>query len=143
MELDFDGSVVRGLHRYVCLVNQALGLPSECFYVQADTSIGVYLALDGRLDGYPDRDVALLWDENRGWTAAIEMHGGEDMLVVAGFDEDVLPPPKTVATWVRNLFTGMGPANPPAAAPAPAGRTRRRLAAYTTDDAATEPHPVV
>jgi hypothetical protein len=104
MELDFDDSVVRGLRHYVRLVSQALGLHGECSYVQADEAACAYIALDGRLRRFPDRDVALLWDENHGWAAGIETHSGEDVLVVACLGQDLLPRPETVATWVRNLF---------------------------------------
>ena len=104
MELDFDDSLVRGLERYVRLVRQALGLSGECSYVHVDDVATAYIALDGRLRDFPDRDVALLWDERRGWSAAIETHSGEDLLVVAYLDGDVQPSPRRVAAWTSDLF---------------------------------------
>jgi hypothetical protein len=132
MELDFDDSVTRGLHRYVRLVSQALGLRGDCSYVQADSA---YIALDGRLKRFPDHDVALLWEETRGWSAAIETHSGEDLIVVARLGQELLPPPETVAAWTRGLFH---PHRDPApvrnldvrADPANVDRMRKRLAAY-------------
>jgi Family of unknown function (DUF6292) len=132
MELDFDDSVMRGLHRYVRLVSQALGLRGECSFVQPDSA---YIALDGRLDRFPDHDVALLWEETRGWSAAIETHSGEELIVVARFGQELLPPPETVAAWTRGLFH---PHRDPAPArhlddrpePANVDRMRQRLAAY-------------
>jgi hypothetical protein len=131
MELDFDDSVVRGLHRYVHLVSQALGIHGECWYVQADGPASAYIALDGRLRRFPDRDVALLWDENQGWSAAIETHSGEDLLVVAYLGKDLLPPPETVAAWTRRLFEADQPGHVDARPDrAGADKIRHRLAAY-------------
>lgn len=137
MDLDFDDSLLRGLRRYVRLVTQALGLRGECSYVQADETACAYIALDGRLSRFPDRDIALLWDEKHGWSAAIEAHSGEDPLAVAYLEHDVLPPPAAVAKWTENLFH---PDHSPEPAE-PAGRPPLfentedllpRLAAYTT-----------
>jgi hypothetical protein len=135
MELDFDDSVVRGLCRYVRLVTQALGLRGECSYVQADGPTSAYIALDGRLRHFADRDVALLWDENQGWSAAIETHSGEDLLVVAYLGQELLPPPETVAAWTRELFhphRDLAPVTHLDERPDPANvdRLRQRLAAY-------------
>ncbi|WP_311771488.1 DUF6292 family protein [Actinophytocola algeriensis] len=52
--------------------------------------------------------MALLWEERHGWSAAIETHSGEDLLVVAYLGRDVLPAPAVVAAWVRDLLTGTG-----------------------------------
>jgi uncharacterized protein DUF6292 len=103
MELDFDDSLARGLHRYVRMVSQALGLRGDCSCVQAEEPISAYLALDGRFSRFPDRDVALLWEESRGWSAAIESGGG-DLHVVACLGQELLPPPAVVASWTRRLF---------------------------------------
>lgn len=105
MDLYFDDdTVLRALRRYVRLVNEALGLTGECWYVQAGDVVSAYIALDRRLRRFPDRDVALLWEERHGWSAAIETHSGEDLLVVAYLGRDVLPPPSVVPAWVRDLF---------------------------------------
>ncbi|WP_158850344.1 DUF6292 family protein [Saccharothrix deserti] len=106
MELDFDDAMTWGLRGYVRLVTEELGLSGECGYVQADRPATAYLALDGRLPGFPDRDVALLWDEERGWSAAVETHSGEDLIVQARFGAEVLPSPRAVARWVKGLFRG-------------------------------------
>jgi hypothetical protein len=106
MELDFDDAVTWGLRGYVRRVTEELGLSGECSYVQAERPAGAYLALDGRLPGFPDRDVALLWDEESGWSAAVETHSGEDVIVQAQFGPDVVPPPAAVARWARGLLRG-------------------------------------
>ncbi|MFD0201936.1 MULTISPECIES: DUF6292 family protein [Saccharothrix] len=139
MELDFDDALTWGLRGYVREVTGALGLSGECSYVQADRPVSAYLALDGRLPGFPDRDVALLWDEEHGWSAAVETHSGEDVIVQAHFGPDVLPAPEAVARWVRGLMRGDRSARPLPESP----RDRRdlvgRLAPYTA--AAVVPLP--
>jgi hypothetical protein len=52
----------------------------------------------------PDRDLALLWDERHGWSAAMETHSGEDLIVLAYLNgEDVLPEPCEVARFLAAL----------------------------------------
>jgi hypothetical protein len=112
LDLDFDDSVQRGLRHYVRQVTGALGLRGESSYVHADDQSGdrasAYVALDGRLARYPDRDVALVWDEHEGWAAAIETHSGDDLRVVAYLCDEVSPPAETVANAVRDLFRERG-----------------------------------
>jgi len=145
MELDFDDSVVRGLHRYVRLVSRALGLRGACSYIQSDEPLSAYIALDGRFSTFPDHDVALLWEETHGWSAAVETHGGEDLRVVATLDKDVLPPPDTVASWTRGLFQrdlvldGSRDERPVLAN---ADTMRKRLTAYLDRDASVRLLPL-
>ncbi|MBB5957985.1 hypothetical protein FHS29_004593 [Saccharothrix tamanrassetensis] len=106
MELDFDDALARGLRGYVRLVTEELGLTGECSYVQAERPAGAYLALEGRLREFPGRDVALLWDEERGWSVAVETSSGEDLIVQAHLGADVVPAPRAVARWVGKLFRG-------------------------------------
>jgi hypothetical protein len=133
MELDFDDAVVWGLRGYVRLVTEGLGLTGECSYVHVNRPAAAYLALDGRLPGFPDRDVALSWDEGCGWSAAVETHSGEDLIVVAYFGSDVLPPPEAVAEWARGLFRGERRATTrPGTPPRQQDDLARRLAPYAT-----------
>lgn len=144
IEDDFDDTVLRGLQRYVRLVSQAMGLRGECSYFPAGEIASAYIALDGRFSRCPDRDVALLWDENQGWSAAIETHSEEDLLVVAHLGQDLLPLPKAVAAWAAGLFdphhetdhighVGERPGR------ADADEIRHRLAAYARPVYATTP----
>lgn len=132
MERDFDDSALLGLRSYVRLVSHALGLHGECSYVQAEEPLSAYVALDGRLSRFPDRDVALLWDEHHGWSAAIETHSGEDLVTVAYLGENLLPAPETVAAWTRKLFRPDGDAGYREEPRVLAGSNdvRRTLAAY-------------
>ncbi|MFD0204946.1 MULTISPECIES: DUF6292 family protein [Saccharothrix] len=102
-EID-DESAVRALLAYVSDVTRALGLSGECSCVQADTPrLGAYLALDGHLPGFPDRDVALLWEEGRGWSVAVESDSAEPPFVLARLRGPARPEPVAVARWVDRL----------------------------------------
>lgn len=132
MQLDFDDTVLLGLHGYVRQVCRALGLRGECSYAQTDGPASAYIALDERLRGYPDHDVALLWDDRHGWSAAIEDQSGDELVVVASLGQDLLPAPDTVAAWTRDLFLTDADAVRPGERPALPGAdtVRRRLSAY-------------
>jgi hypothetical protein len=140
IELDFDDRVVRGLLRYVHLVSGAVGLRGACSFVQSDDPLSAYVALDGRLRGFPDHDVALLWEETRGWSAALETHSGADLMAVAYLGHGVLPPPSAVAAWTRELFL-RDIAGPAVDRPVLShdDTVRERLAAYLGRDAKAPP----
>ncbi|MET0234485.1 MAG: DUF6292 family protein [Kibdelosporangium sp.] len=103
MDLAFDSSAANGLRHYVRLVAVELGLTGESSYIQLDPPAHVYMAVDGRLKSFPARDVALLWDEEDGWSVGVETHSGEDLMVLAYMGGDVLPAPRQVARFVRGL----------------------------------------
>ncbi len=131
MELDFDDTLALGLRGYVRSVTRALGLTGECSYVQVERPAGAYLALEGRLPGFPDRDVALLWDEGRGWSMAVETSSGEDLVVQACFGGDAVPAPRAVARWVRGLLREEPPVtSPPSRAVLPDDDLAGRLVPY-------------
>lgn len=89
---------------YALRVTRELGLSGESSCVDRDRPLRVYIAVDGRLPGHPDRDVALLWSECHGWAIAVEEPGGAELTVVAHLGGAVEPPPRTVARWVRRVF---------------------------------------
>ncbi|GAA3440533.1 hypothetical protein GCM10018954_101570 [Kutzneria kofuensis] len=107
MELDFDDSALRNLRAYVQRVSSAMGSRCDCACVLTERPVSVYLAIDGHLSGYPDRDAALLWDEERGWSAAVETYSGEDLLVIADMDAEIWPEPSRVAAWATGLLDGV------------------------------------
>jgi hypothetical protein len=57
------------------------------------------MALDWQLNG---RDVALVWEENVGWSAATEDDSAE-LYVVAHLDGEIAPEPVTVAQFAATL----------------------------------------
>ncbi|MFC3890293.1 DUF6292 family protein [Lentzea rhizosphaerae] len=89
---------------YALRVTRELGLSGESSCVDRDRPLRVYIAVDGRLPGHPDCDVALLWSECHGWAIAVEEPGGSELTVVAHLGGAVEPPPRTVARWVRRVF---------------------------------------
>ncbi|WP_326958826.1 DUF6292 family protein [Amycolatopsis sp. NBC_01286] len=89
---------------YLADVTTALGIGPESCLVDHDTPVSAYVALDEQLPGYPGRDVALLWDETRGWAAAIETHSGQDLVVVRYLGgPTITPAPEHVARFVTAL----------------------------------------
>jgi uncharacterized protein DUF6292 len=136
MELEPRSRSSRGLRRYVGLVTEALGYTGHAFHVQTEAPTNAYLPLDERMPAFPDRDVALLWDERHGWSGAIETASGEDLIVVSYLGTDILPSPRAVARFATDLVTGSGPGQ----AHAPGFRRAdadddlpARLAAYAPD----------
>ncbi|GLY38294.1 hypothetical protein Amsp01_043180 [Amycolatopsis sp. NBRC 101858] len=68
------------------------------------TPVSPYVALVERLPGYPDHDVALLWVEPHGWTAAVETQSSEDLILVRYLGGiTIIPPPPWVAGFVKAL----------------------------------------
>lgn len=136
MNVHFEDTLTWGLRTYLRLITDALGLHGECSYVQPQQPMGVYLALDGRLPGFPDHDVALLWDEEFGWSAAVESPSGNDLRVVDCLGQEVLPPPVVIARWVHRLRRdeGLHRARPVWLRRASDDDLLARLAAYAVDD---------
>ncbi|MFI9811471.1 DUF6292 family protein [Saccharothrix variisporea] len=106
MHLDLDDASARALHDYVRQVSTALGLSDEQFCVDHNPPATAYLALDARLPHWPDREVALLWDQHYGWSLAAETHSGEDLLVHAHYDAALAPPAAEVAAWTAAVLAG-------------------------------------
>lgn len=102
----------RGLTRYVGLVAEAIGIPPSACNCAPDLVGNAYIAVDGRMPRYPDRDVALLWDEENGWSAGIETGCGEDVIVLAYLGGEVVPPPATVADFLAELLADGYPGEP-------------------------------
>ncbi|MEU4744310.1 DUF6292 family protein [Actinosynnema sp. NPDC023658] len=110
MDWEFDDdNAVRAVLTYVSQVTRALGLSGECSCVQSDAGrLGAYLALDGHLPGFADRDVALLWDEGRGWAVAVESDSAEPPFVLSRLRGPARPDPAVVARWVDQLHLVAG-----------------------------------
>lgn len=106
--VDFDSDVERyfsaGLLGYLDAVASALGVGLESCAVDLDVPASGYVALDWRLGRFPGRDLALLWDERHGWSAAVDEAGDEDLIMVAylGGDE-VVPAPRAVMRFLAAL----------------------------------------
>lgn len=116
MELEPRSRPSRGLWRYVALVTEALGYVGHAYDAQPDSPASAYIPLEERMPAFPDRDVALLWDERHGWCGAIETASGDQFIVLSYLGVDVLPAPRVVARFADDLIAGVGPgqAEPPA-----------------------------
>ena len=117
-----DQRFSRALRGYVDSVANALGVGPESCTVDVDLPASAYVALDWALPGFPDRDLALLWDERHGWSAAVEAHSGEGLIVLGYLGgTTVTPPPDTVGHFLEDLSTQPdrpGGPEPPALRPA-------------------------
>ncbi len=135
MDLASSDTVERGFRHYVNRVARALGLANHGTYVSYEPELNAYIALDSRLATHPARDVALLWDEQHGWSIAVETHGGADLLVLGHLGTDVLPEPDVVAGLVRQMFAGKGVGTPAAQVVRDTDDLRACLAEYVDRDA--------
>ncbi len=114
MNTDVVGSAVAGsdtflrtLRGYLASVGAALGVGLESCALDIDTPVSAYLALDHKVAALPDRDVALLWDEQHGWSLAAETRSGEDMVILSWMDADtVTPPADLVVRFVEEFCAG-------------------------------------
>lgn len=95
-----------GLHHYTVQTANAVGTGPEAAWSEWADAPSAYIALESRLPDHPDRDAALIWDAEQGWAVAVETGCGEDLLITASLGGDVLPPPETVAAFVRAVLTG-------------------------------------
>jgi ethanolamine utilization microcompartment shell protein EutL len=90
------------LRGYLATVASGLGVGLESSTLDIDAPVSAYLAVDHKAAAYPERDVALLWDERGGWSIAVETHSGEDLIVLAAMDAaEVAPPADDVVAFVE------------------------------------------
>lgn len=100
----YQHPAVPALLGYLRDVTAELGIGLESCTIDHDSPVSAYVALDTRLPHYPGRDLALLWDEERGWAAAIETHSGEDLIVLRYLGgATIAPSPRRVARFVTAL----------------------------------------
>jgi hypothetical protein len=113
---------ILALRTYLRAVTEQLDIGLESCTIDHDTPVSAYVALDTRHPEYPDRDLALLWDERHGWAAAIESHSGEELIVLRYLAGDTItPPPSTVAGFIAALHADdhtLGQPHPPHLRPA-------------------------
>lgn len=96
-----------GLGCYLRTVADALGLPSDAANWEIAEEASAYVALDGRIPRFPDRNLMLIWHEARGWLVATEPDGSHDSsTVVARLRGDIVPRPGAVAAFVHGVMSG-------------------------------------
>jgi Family of unknown function (DUF6292) len=106
---DATESALRG---YISAIADKIGAPPESTCCTMSHPANACIALDEYLPGFPDRDLALIWEETQGWAAAIETHCGEDLIVLAYLGEDPLPAPRKVVAFRDDLIADRSPGQP-------------------------------
>lgn len=106
------GAVAQGLHSYLRQVCRALGVGRDASCWDIEDRATAYVALDGRLPGYPNHDLALVWDEENGWAAALETRTGDDLIVLCYLGPDLLPAPRVLVEFVETLRQDGYPGQP-------------------------------
>jgi hypothetical protein len=102
--VDTGEGFARGLTGYVAKVAAELGVGLESCAIDAGPPASAYVALDVRVTRFPDRELALLWDERYGWAAAVETHSGEDLVILTYRGGDLLPSAGEVAAFVAAVL---------------------------------------
>ncbi len=136
-----EQALQRGLAGYLTAIATALGVGLESCTIDAYAPASAYLALDWQQRRCPGVELALLWDEQCGWAAALEGEAAEDFTILGYLDGDVLPEPDMVARFAAavqhdTLPQRNGPARSssigpgPGAPPLPRAELARRLARY-------------
>jgi hypothetical protein len=109
---DLGDTPTRGLRRYVRAVAAGLGLAGQCWHVDPGPPATAGLAVDATLPSFPDRDFALLWDEEYGWAAAVRAGHDEPPVVITYLGGDVLPGAAEVVAFVAALRYDRHPGDP-------------------------------
>jgi hypothetical protein len=106
-DVDIEQNFARGLSDYLDAVSSKLGIGLESCAVDLDVPASAYVALDWRLSGFPHLDLALLWDEQHGWAAAVEAPRGEELTELAYLGgTEIVPDPRHVVRFLAALRAG-------------------------------------
>jgi hypothetical protein len=125
MELESWSRPARGLREYFRLVAEACG-SGEAFAVRPERPLTGYIPLPEHA-GFPESDVALVWDERTGWRSALETVADNKLVTLSYLEGPVCPAPEEVAEFA---------ANPRAGAAAPAARNEEDVLDLLADFAA-------
>lgn len=106
--VDRTHELTQGLAGYVRAVARALDLPAQGTSFEISDTATAYLALR-QAAGRADEDLMLVWSERSGWALAVETAPSS---VLAYFGEDLVPEPRRVAGFVREVLAG-GRRKPP------------------------------
>jgi hypothetical protein len=123
--MDDSRLISQGLAGYVQAVAEEVGVPPEGTEFEVSDTATAYLGLEG-----PGRDLMLLWNEQRGWSIAVETDPTEAPVVVAHLGLPLVPPPDAVARFVDDVLAGKPGGREPVDG---AGRDRHRLATRLSD----------
>ena len=93
----------RALAAYVREVAAAVGVSAEGTSCEVADTVTAYVALSGRSERFPGRDLMLVWSERQGWTVAVETAPGETAQVVGCLGGEVTPAPESVRRFVAEV----------------------------------------
>jgi Family of unknown function (DUF6292) len=134
IETPDEHAFIRGLRGYLAAVATGLGVGLESCAIDSLSPAAAYVALDGRAPHFPERDLALLWEERFGWSAAVEVPSGSDLIVLTYHGGDLVPPPSEVDAFVAAVRLGSHPVGQPTpptpTAPIPRHELTLRLRIY-------------
>jgi hypothetical protein len=125
---DTEFSFERRLRGYVGAVARAVGVGLESCSFDTGSPAAAYVALDRRLDRFPDHDLALVWDEVHGWAAAIEPPSGGAGTTIAHLGREATPEPRAVVRFLAAVRAGDPAGTPDAPVLRTAGDHERLLA---------------
>ena len=124
--MDDSALISLGLARYVRAVAEEIGVPPEGTEFEVSDTATAYLGLEG-----PGPDLMLLWNEQRGWSIAVETDPTEKPVIVAHLGLPLVPPPDEVAQFVDDVLAGRtGGAEPDLGATQDRHRLAGRLSEY-------------
>lgn len=106
-----DRRVARGLAGYVRAVAGALQVSVEATHSEVSDTATAYIALARRSPDRPGQDLMLVWSELDGWALEIETAPAEKPAALARLDADPVAAPQVVASFVREVLAGRGPAD--------------------------------
>jgi hypothetical protein len=112
MDSDPYGPAARGLRGYIALIARRLYIRPESCACEIGGPASAYLALERRLTNFPQRDAALVWDEETGWAIAIETGRDQSLTALTYLGEDVLPPVESVVRFVADALADRYPGQP-------------------------------
>jgi hypothetical protein len=99
--------LLHALAGYVREVATTLDVPMDAVGYEVSDTATAYLGLTHhRWVQHPDRDLMLIWDEQLGWSVAVETVPGEPPSVVGNLAGDTVPTPTAVATFVTDVVVG-------------------------------------
>jgi hypothetical protein len=104
-QTDTSFAEARALRRYVDAVTTAIGVERTAAWHEYGPPSSAYVALSEQLPDQPDRFLMLQWNDETGWSLAIEPEGAEPPVVLAAWPEDVYLAPTALAAAVSTVLT--------------------------------------
>lgn len=105
MALHGRESVESELHAYVTAIAEYFGVPPDQTSCEAEGLATAYIGFGPCLPDFPQRDLALVWDERLGWAAAVQTASGE-LIAFSYLASSPVPHVNVVTSFVNELIAG-------------------------------------